>query len=168
MTTQISTLLNGLRVVSENMPQLETASIGVWVDVGARYESADINGVSHLLEHMAFKGTKRRSALAIAEEIESVGGHVNAYTSREQTAYYAKVMKEDIGKALPSITIRERIETVARNTARNTSSMRSDRRRGRPTEIDFINGYMVGRGHALGVDVPTNQMLTNRIKQLSP
>ncbi|ARM84645.1 ketopantoate reductase family protein [Marinobacter salarius] len=80
----------------------------------------------------------------------------------------SKVMKEDIGKALPSITIRERIETVARNTARNTSSMRSDRRRGRPTEIDFINGYIVGRGHALGVDVPTNQMLTNRIKQLSP
>lgn len=100
MTTQISTLPNGLRVVSENMPQLETASIGVWVDVGARYESADINGVSHLLEHMAFKGTKRRSALAIAEEIEAVGGHVNAYTSREQTAYYAKVMKEDVALAV--------------------------------------------------------------------
>lgn len=100
MTTQISTLANGLRVVSEEMPQIETASIGVWVDVGARYESADINGVSHLLEHMAFKGTKRRSALAIAEEIEAVGGHVNAYTSREQTAYYAKVMKEDIALAV--------------------------------------------------------------------
>ena len=100
MTTQISTLPNGLRVVSENMPHLETASIGVWVDVGARYETADINGVSHLLEHMAFKGTKRRSALAIAEEIEAVGGHVNAYTSREQTAYYAKVMKEDVALAV--------------------------------------------------------------------
>ncbi len=100
MTTEISTLANGLRVVSEDMPQLETASIGVWVDVGARYESADINGVSHLLEHMAFKGTKRRSALAIAEEIEAVGGHVNAYTSREQTAYYAKVMKEDVALAV--------------------------------------------------------------------
>ncbi|MEE8173218.1 MAG: pitrilysin family protein [Alphaproteobacteria bacterium] len=100
MTSQVSTLANGLRVVSEDMPQLETASIGVWVDVGARYESADINGVSHLLEHMAFKGTKRRSALAIAEEIEAVGGHVNAYTSREQTAYYAKVMKEDIALAV--------------------------------------------------------------------
>ncbi|MDP6588368.1 MAG: pitrilysin family protein [Alphaproteobacteria bacterium] len=100
MTTEISTLANGLRVVSEDMPQLETASIGVWVDVGARYESADINGVSHLLEHMAFKGTKRRSAMAIAEEIEAVGGHVNAYTSREQTAYYAKVMKEDVALAV--------------------------------------------------------------------
>ncbi|EDM46075.1 2-dehydropantoate 2-reductase [Marinobacter algicola DG893] len=78
------------------------------------------------------------------------------------------VMKRDIGKDLPSITIRERIETVARKTARNTSSMRSDRRRGRPTEIDFINGYIARRGHALGVDVPANQMLTNRIKQLLP
>ena len=100
MTTQISTLANGLRVLSEEMPQIETASIGVWVDVGARYETADVNGVSHLLEHMAFKGTKRRTALAIAEEIEAVGGHVNAYTSREQTAYYAKVMKEDISLAV--------------------------------------------------------------------
>lgn len=78
------------------------------------------------------------------------------------------VMKRDIGKDLPSVTIRERIETVASKTARNTSSMRDDRRRGRPTEIDFINGYIVRRGHALGIDVPTNQMLTNRIKQLSP
>ena len=100
MTTEISTLPNGLRVVSENMPHLETASVGVWVDVGARYESAEINGVSHLLEHMAFKGTERRSALDIAEEIEAVGGHVNAYTSREQTAYYCKVMKEDTGLAV--------------------------------------------------------------------
>ncbi len=100
MTTEVSTLPNGLRVVSENMPHLETASVGVWVDVGARYESAEINGVSHLLEHMAFKGTERRSALEIAEEIEAVGGHVNAYTSREQTAYYAKIMKEDVGLAV--------------------------------------------------------------------
>lgn len=100
MTTQMTTLPNGLRVLSETMPHLETASVGVWVDVGARYESADINGVSHLLEHMAFKGTSRRSALDIAEEIEAVGGHVNAYTSREQTAYYAKVMKEDVGLAV--------------------------------------------------------------------
>ena len=80
----------------------------------------------------------------------------------------AKVMKGDTEEALPSITIRERIEMIARKTARNTSSMRSDRQRGRPTEIDFINGYIVRRGHELGVDVPKNQMLTNRIKQLLP
>lgn len=102
MTTEarVSTLPNGLRVVSETMNGVETASIGVWVDVGARDESAATNGVSHLLEHMAFKGTEQRSAQQIAEEIEAVGGHLNAYTSREQTAYYAKVMKEDVGLAV--------------------------------------------------------------------
>jgi predicted Zn-dependent peptidase len=93
-------LPNGLRVVSADMPGLETAAVGVWVDAGARRESAGLNGISHLLEHMAFKGTKRRTTLAIAEEIESVGGHLNAYTSREQTAYVARVLKEHVPLAL--------------------------------------------------------------------
>ena len=75
---------------------VETGSLGVWVGVGTRNEPAEVNGVSHLLEHMAFKGTERRTALAIAEEIEAVGGHLNAYTAREHTAYYAKVLKEDV------------------------------------------------------------------------
>ncbi len=100
MSTRVSKLSNGLRIVSEAMPQLETASVGLWVDVGARHEAREINGVSHLLEHMAFKGTERRSAQAIAEEIEAVGGHLNAYTSREHTAYFAKVMKDDTPLAL--------------------------------------------------------------------
>ena len=100
MTVEVTTLPNGLRVVSETMPQVETASVGVWVDTGSRYESAGDNGVSHMLEHMAFKGTESRSAQAIAEEIEAVGGHINAYTSREQTAYTAKVLKEDVPLAL--------------------------------------------------------------------
>jgi predicted Zn-dependent peptidase len=82
------------------MDAVETVSLGVWVDVGTRHEPAQINGVAHLLEHMAFKGTERRSALAIAEEIEAVGGHLNAYTSREHTAYYAKVLKEDVPLAV--------------------------------------------------------------------
>jgi predicted Zn-dependent peptidase len=100
MTARVTTLPSGLRVVSETMPTVETASIGVWADVGARDESPEINGVSHMLEHMAFKGTIRRSAQAIAEEVEAVGGHLNAYTSREQTAYYVKVMKEDVPLAI--------------------------------------------------------------------
>ena len=82
------------------MPGLETAAVGVWVNAGARCESSDLNGVSHMLEHMAFKGTQRRSAVAIAEEIESVGGYLNAYTSREHTAYIARVMKDDIPLAV--------------------------------------------------------------------
>ncbi len=96
-TVEITTLGNGLRVISEHMPRLQTASLGVWVDVGTRYEPAEVNGVAHLLEHMAFKGTARRSARAIAEEIERVGGSLNAYTSREHTAYYARILADDVG-----------------------------------------------------------------------
>src|SRR5665213_2329598 len=95
MSVQYTTLPNGLRIVTDRMAAVATVSLGIWVDVGTRHESAAINGVAHLLEHMAFKGTERRSALAIAEEIEAVGGHLNAYTSREHTAYYAKVLKDD-------------------------------------------------------------------------
>jgi predicted Zn-dependent peptidase len=100
MTVMVSRLANGMRVVTDRMESVETVSIGVWVDVGTRHEPAAINGVAHMLEHMAFKGTKRRSALDIAAEIEAVGGHVNAYTSREHTAYYAKVLKADVGLAV--------------------------------------------------------------------
>src|SRR5258705_13077395 len=100
MTTHLSTLTNGLRVATDRVETVDTVSLGIWIDVGTRHETAEINGVAHFLEHMAFKGTERRSALAIAEEIEAVGGHLNAYTSRESTAYYAKVLKEDLPLAL--------------------------------------------------------------------
>ena len=98
--TRITTLDNGLRVATEAMPSVQTASVGVWVDVGARHETKDVNGVAHMLEHMAFKGTERRSARVIAEEIENVGGQLNAYTSRENTAYYARVLAEDLPLAV--------------------------------------------------------------------
>jgi predicted Zn-dependent peptidase len=100
MSVKLSHLPNGMRVLTDRMDSVETVSLGVWVDVGTRHEPKEINGVAHLLEHMAFKGTARRSALAIAAEIEDVGGHLNAYTSREQTAYYAKVLKQDTGLAV--------------------------------------------------------------------
>jgi len=100
MTTQVSTLANGLRVATDQIETVESVSLGIWIDVGTRHEPPELNGVAHFLEHMAFKGTERRSARAIAEEIEAVGGHVNAYTSRESTAYYAKVLKEDVPLAL--------------------------------------------------------------------
>jgi predicted Zn-dependent peptidase len=95
MSLHLTTLENGMRVLTDTMASVETVSLGVWVDVGTRHEPAEINGVAHVLEHMAFKGTDRRSALDIASEIEAVGGHLNAYTSREHTAYYAKVLKEN-------------------------------------------------------------------------
>ena len=89
-----------MRVVTDRMPRLESAALGVWVDAGARNENIRNNGVAHMLEHMAFKGTKRRSARDIAEEIEAVGGHLNAYTSRENTAYFARILKEDVPLAV--------------------------------------------------------------------
>ncbi|MGQ0567384.1 MAG: M16 family metallopeptidase [Gemmobacter sp.] len=104
MTARLTTLPNGLRIVSENMPGLQSASIGLWVTAGGRHERADQNGVAHFLEHMAFKGTSRRSALQIAEEIEDVGGYINAYTSKEMTAYYARVLSDDVARALDVIS----------------------------------------------------------------
>jgi predicted Zn-dependent peptidase len=100
MTGKVSTLANGLRVATDPIGTIDTVSLGLWVEVGTRHEAPEVNGVAHFLEHMAFKGTERRSARAIAEEIEAVGGHLNAYTSRESTAYYAKVLKEDAPLAL--------------------------------------------------------------------
>ena len=96
---QLPRLPSGLTVVTERMDRVETVSFGAYVGTGSRNESAEENGVSHFLEHMAFKGTETRSAAAIAEEIEAVGGHINAYTAREQTAYYVKVLKEDTALA---------------------------------------------------------------------
>ena len=92
----ITTLPSGLTVLTERMERVETVSFGAYVGAGTRHETAAENGVAHFLEHMAFKGTERRSAADIAEAIENVGGHINAYTSREQTAYYVKLLKEDL------------------------------------------------------------------------
>lgn len=103
MSVEVSTLSNGLRVATDRIDTVETASLGAWVGVGTRHEPAAINGVAHMLEHMAFKGTKSRSAYAIAEEIEAVGGHLNAYTSRENTAFYARVLAEDVPLAVDII-----------------------------------------------------------------
>ena len=93
---EIGRLANGLRVVSDPMPGVETVSVGIWVDAGARLETPAETGVAHVLEHMLFKGTHRRGARAIAAEIEAVGGHLNAYTGRETTAFHAKLLKEDL------------------------------------------------------------------------
>jgi predicted Zn-dependent peptidase len=96
MTIEMTTLANGLRIVTCTMPHLETASLGLWVNTGTRSELPREHGLSHLLEHMAFKGTKTRSALSIAEEVEAVGGAVNAMTSFETTDYFARALKEHV------------------------------------------------------------------------
>jgi len=100
MSVEVTTLKSGINVVTDTMPHLETASLGVWVASGSRDERINEHGISHLLEHMAFKGTRRRSARQIAEEIEAVGGDLNAATSAETTAYYARMLKADVPLAL--------------------------------------------------------------------
>jgi predicted Zn-dependent peptidase len=100
MTVELTRLPSGLVVVTDAMPHLETASLGVWVGCGSRDEREDEHGIAHLLEHMAFKGTSRRTARQIAEEIEAVGGDLNAATSVEMTAYYARVLRADVPLAL--------------------------------------------------------------------
>ncbi|MEL7277888.1 MAG: pitrilysin family protein [Pseudomonadota bacterium] len=104
MTVELHRLDNGLRIVTEHMPGLKSASLGIWVNAGGRHERPEQNGIAHFLEHMAFKGTARRSALQIAEAIENVGGYINAYTSREMTAYYARVLQEDVALAFDVIS----------------------------------------------------------------
>lgn len=97
--TEVSKTSNGVRVASE-AAHGETAAVGVWIDAGSRYETDKNNGAAHFLEHMAFKGTKNRTQKQLEVEIENMGGHLNAYTSREQTVYYAKVFKSDVPKAV--------------------------------------------------------------------
>jgi predicted Zn-dependent peptidase len=96
----VTTLANGIRVVSETVPYANSVAIGVWVDVGARDESEPLSGISHFLEHLLFKGTARRTARAIAEELDFVGGQLNAFTDKEHTCYYAKVLPEHVPVAL--------------------------------------------------------------------
>ena len=100
MSVEVTRLPSNLTVVTDSMPHLQTASLGVWVGSGSRDEQPDEHGISHLLEHMAFKGTKRRTARQIAEEIEAVGGDINAATSIETTAYYARMLKANVPLAL--------------------------------------------------------------------
>jgi predicted Zn-dependent peptidase len=104
LSLQITTLANGLRIVTENMPGLQSASVGLWVLAGGRHERPDQNGIAHFLEHMAFKGTLKRTSLQIAEQIEDVGGYINAYTSKEMTAYYARCLSADVALALDVIS----------------------------------------------------------------
>src|ERR671921_1805448 len=99
----ITTLPNGLMVATERMPEIATATLGVWVGAGSRHEQAHEHGLSPLIEHMAFKGTARRSARRIAEDIENVGGEINAATSVEYTSYTARVLGENIDVALDVI-----------------------------------------------------------------
>ena len=100
MTVNMTRLANGMTVLSDEMPHLKSAAVGVWIEAGSRSEGASEHGISHLLEHMAFKGTSTRSATDIVEQIEAVGGEVNAATGIESTSYYARILEEDVPLAI--------------------------------------------------------------------
>ncbi|KAI0917562.1 hypothetical protein AcW1_007268 [Taiwanofungus camphoratus] len=102
--TESTTLSNGLTVATESSPHAQTATVGVWIDAGSRAETDKTNGTAHFLEHMAFKGTNRRTQHALELEVENLGAHLNAYTSREQTVYYAKSFRKDVGTAVDIIS----------------------------------------------------------------
>merc|ERR1712225_109456 len=98
--TESTTLSNGLTIATEHSPWAQTSTVGVWIDAGSRAETDKTNGTAHFLEHLAFKGTSNRTQQQLELEIENMGGHLNAYTSRENTVYYAKSFNSDVGKAV--------------------------------------------------------------------
>ena len=104
MTINTHTFPNGFRIATESIPNFKTVALGIWIKVGGRHETKDQNGIAHFLEHMAFKGTNARTSLDIAEALENVGGYMNAYTSREITNYYCRIMSEDTPLALDVIS----------------------------------------------------------------
>lgn len=104
MSIRIDKLPNGVTVATDHMPEVKTAALGIWVSAGSRFEDSDEHGISHLLEHMAFKGTSSRTALEINEQIESVGGELNASTGVEVTSYYARLLGADVPLALDILT----------------------------------------------------------------
>src|SRR5574338_58930 len=95
---KVTTLSNGIRIVSEFIPYLKSFSLGFWFNIGARDENLRNNGISHFIEHMLFKGTKTRTAKQISDQIESYGGYLNAFTSKEQTCYYGRGLSENFKK----------------------------------------------------------------------
>ncbi|NP_001079714.1 ubiquinol-cytochrome c reductase core protein 1 L homeolog [Xenopus laevis] len=118
--TQLSTLDNGLRVASEESSQA-TCTVGVWIGAGSRYESDKNNGAGYFLEHLAFKGTKKRPQAALEQEVESLGAHLNAYTTREQTAIYIKAQSKDLPKAV------EILADVVQNSSLEDSQIEKER-----------------------------------------
>ena len=94
--TRTENSLYGIRVVSEEIPHVRSVSIGIWADVGSRDEDPEQNGISHFLEHMVFKGTRKRTVRDIAQSLESLGGYLNAFTTKEQTCFYARVLDSNV------------------------------------------------------------------------
>ncbi|HKK01983.1 MAG TPA: pitrilysin family protein [Desulfuromonadales bacterium] len=152
-----STLDNGIRVVSEQMPGVHSVTLGIWVTNGSRHESSVENGISHFIEHMLFKGTRRRDAQAIAKEIDSVGGVLNGFTAREYSCYYAKVLAEKLSLAV------DLLSDIILNSSFHLDEMEKERKvllqeismvEDTPDDqIHDLFSQMVWEGHPLGLSV---------------
>ncbi|MCD6249264.1 MAG: insulinase family protein [candidate division Zixibacteria bacterium] len=153
-TFQKTRLRNGLRVISEQIPGVRSISLGVWVDVGSRYERTNENGLSHFVEHLVFKGTQHRNAKQIAASLESLGGALNAFTSREHTCYTARVLDEFLPEAvdvLADITCRPTL--TANNMNRERQVIIEEIKESLDNPADHIHDFFADThwgGHALG------------------
>ncbi|KAF3793308.1 Processing peptidase subunit beta [Nymphaea thermarum] len=152
--TRISELANGVRVVTQSSLAARTATVGVWIDAGSRFETPETNGTAHFLEHMIFKGTRRRTARGLEEEIENAGARLNAYTSREQTTYYANVLREDVGLAvdvLADILQNSRFHESAITRERSVILREMEEVQGQTEEVIFDYLHMAAfPNHPLG------------------
>lgn len=171
--TEISTLSNGLTVATESHPNAQTATVGVWIDAGSRAETDATNGVAHFLEHMAFKGTNKRSQQSLELEVENLGAHLNAYTSREQTVYYAKSFRKDVGTAvdiISDILQNSKLETGAVERERGVILREQEEVDKQHEEVVFDHLHSVAfQGQALGRTIlgPKKNILSIKRDDLS-
>ena len=153
-STEITKFPSGLRVASETILGSNTATVGVWIDAGSRYETRHNNGAAHFLEHMAFKGTSKRTQYQLEIEIENMGGHLNAYTSREQTVYFAKVFEKDVPRAmdiLADILLHSRLDPRAISRERDVilREMKEVNKQNEELVLDHLHGTAF-QGSGLG------------------
>lgn len=144
-STEITQFTSGLRVASETILGSNTATVGVWIDAGSRYETTHNNGAAHFLEHMAFKGTSKRTQYQLEIEIENMGGHLNAYTSREQTVYFAKVFEKDVPRAmdiLADILLHSKLDPMAVQRERDVilREMKEVNKQNEELVLDHLHG----------------------------
>ncbi|MGO9605208.1 MAG: M16 family metallopeptidase [Candidatus Binataceae bacterium] len=162
-----SILSNGLRVLTESMPQVVSSTIGIWVENGSRYEDPIDNGVSHFIEHLLFKGTRKRTAAQIAEEIDAVGGVLNAFTGKEYTCYYAKVLGQDLAmttELLADIFLESLFESEEIDRERQV--VLQEISQAEDTPDDFIHDIFTlnfWKGHPLSLPIFGSVETVNRI-----
>ncbi|KAG5513995.1 hypothetical protein PMAC_000617 [Pneumocystis sp. 'macacae'] len=172
LKTETTTLQNGFTVASESFPHSQTATVGVWIDSGSRSESSENNGVAHFLEHLAFKGTKSRTQQDLELEIENMGAHLNAYTSREQTVYYAKSFRDDVPKVvdiLADILQNSKFEASAIDRERDVILREQEEVDKQVEEVVFDHLHATAyQGHPLGCTIlgPKENILSMKHEHL--